>query len=161
MKAVCIIDTSVLVEILEIPNKSSRKGADAIGKKFKEKVDDSERFLLPITTVIETGNHIGQIGDGDLRRKTAQGFKEFLQSTLAGETPFLTGFDFDLEEFMKNVVGSFVDRATVGIGIGDCMIIEEYVRQCEIHKKTGRRVYIWSLDKHLQAHDTHPSNSPS
>ena len=66
MSSICLIDTSVFLNILNVP----RCNEDRM-QNFKEYIELGCTFLLPMATILETGNHIAQNGDGTIRRKTA------------------------------------------------------------------------------------------
>jgi hypothetical protein len=70
MSSVCLIDTSIFLNLLDVPycNESMAE----VVEEFKTFVEAGCTFLLPMATILETGNHIAQNGDGNLRRKTAQ-----------------------------------------------------------------------------------------
>lgn len=151
MKAICIIDTSVFVEYLAVPTMASR--TSQIVSELKHKVDNDEQLFLPMATVFETGNHIGQNGDGNQRRQCAERFVKQVQSALAGESPF-SPIDFVEADKMQRWLNEFPDWATQERGLGDLSIMHDWERQCELNK--GRRVYIWSLDAHLIRFDRGP-----
>ena len=74
MSAVCLIDTTIFAEILNIPGMTSRR--DEIFESLQQKIDANESLFLPMATILETGNHIAQNGDGVQRRKCAERFVE-------------------------------------------------------------------------------------
>lgn len=63
------IDTSVFVNIIDVPNMNDQRGT--VMKELKEllKNRNKEKMILPFATIIETGNHIAQNGNGQQRRK--------------------------------------------------------------------------------------------
>jgi len=147
VRPVCIIDTSIFCEILQVPTKSDR----ARGARIREELiakSDSESLLLPMTTVLETGNHIGQSGDGTLRRKTAQRFVAQVKKALTGEAPFTVTPMLDRARLLTLLEG-FPEWALQGSGLGDLTIRDVFDQQCAV--APNRPVYIWSLDKHLQS----------
>lgn len=68
------IDTSVFVNIIDVPNMNDQRGT--VMKELKEllKNRNKEKMILPFATIIETGNHIAQNGNGQQRRKSADFF---------------------------------------------------------------------------------------
>nr|WP_232023833.1 hypothetical protein [Microcystis viridis] len=46
----------------------------AILQELKEKIKAGESLFLPMATILETGNHIAQNGDGNQRRTCAEKF---------------------------------------------------------------------------------------
>lgn len=73
MTAICLLDTSVFVEILA---------------QLGERIRCRESLFLPMATILETGNHIGQNGDGHARRRCAQRFVREVSTALAGQSSF-------------------------------------------------------------------------
>jgi len=152
MKAICLVDTSVFVEYLNVPRMASRTAAIVV--ELKQKVADDERLFLPMATVLETGNHIGQNGDGNQRRQCAERFVKQVQLALAGDSPF-SPINFVEADKMQRWLDEFPDWATQGSGLGDLSIKHDWERLCEQNR--GRRVYIWSLDDHLSGFDRGPT----
>lgn len=150
--SICLLDTSILCELLEVPY-LCKEPARALFE-LEQKIKDRETLLLPLSTIVETGNHIGQNGDGQARRSAAERFVLRVQEAVRRQTPFtLTPF-FEAEELLL-WLGEFPDWATRGIGLADLTIVKEFERQCRLHRQ--RRVYIWSLDRrHLSAYDRQP-----
>ena len=70
--AICLIDTTILVELIDVPDKASDH--DATVDRLADKIRAGESLFLPMAVVFETGNHIGQIRDGRLRRRCAEQF---------------------------------------------------------------------------------------
>ena len=70
--SICLLDTSVFVEFLNVPNMNAQHAA--IHNELKQKIQDGESLFLPMATILETGNHIAQNGDGKQRRKVAAVF---------------------------------------------------------------------------------------
>lgn len=151
MGAVCLIDTSVFVEILNVPQKASQHRQ--IIQQLEEKIKANESLFLPMATIIETGNHIAQNGNGNQRRQCAEKFVTQVQLALIGKSPF-TPISFLDSEDLNKLLLQFPDSAMRGSGLGDLSIIHDWQKLCNINQ--GRRVYIWSLDLHLQNCDRSP-----
>jgi hypothetical protein len=149
--SICLLDTSILCEVLEVPNRCQSPAA--IEKELRRKIQAAERLLLPMISILETGNHIGQNGDGRQRRETAERFIRFVEDALAGKAPF-TPTPFFEPENLSAWLQEFPDWAMRGSGFGDLTIIQDFHRQCLLNRK--RRVYIWSLDEHLSSYDRQP-----
>lgn len=58
MGAICLIDTSIFLEILNVPHKASQ--SELIFQELKEKIEAGESLFLPMATILETGNHIAK-----------------------------------------------------------------------------------------------------
>jgi hypothetical protein len=123
---------------------------------MEQKIARKERLILPVSAIIETGNHIGQNGDGHQRRTTAENFVELIQQAIREETPFTTT-PFLKREDLEEWLADFPDWAMrtddkgKGSGLADLTIVKEWERQRALNP--GRRVYIWSTDRHLSSYD--------
>jgi len=151
MTAVCLLDTSVFLEILNVPTKALQH--EAIMEQLGERLRLRETLFLPMATILETGNHIGQNGDGRERRACAKRFVEQVNAALAGGSPFKP-ISFLTAKEMAVWLAEFPQHAATGSGLGDLSIIHDWNRLCSLHR--GQRVYIWSLDAHLSAFDRAP-----
>jgi hypothetical protein len=71
MSSICLIDTSIFLEILNVPNYNQHRAS--VLEDFQTYATYAQSgctFLLPMATILETGNHIAQNGDGTMRRIT-------------------------------------------------------------------------------------------
>lgn len=148
MTAVCLLDTSIFIEILNVPSKALQH--DAIMAQLKQRLMRRETLFLPMATILETGNHIGQNGDGRERRACAKRFVQQVSDALKGGSPFKP-ISFLSEKEMAIWLSEFPQHAATGSGLGDLSIIHDWNRLCSLHR--GQRVYVWSLDEHLSAFD--------
>lgn len=151
MKAIAIVDTSILCELLEVPGKC--QSVATIRAAMQEKVVGGEALLLPMTTVLETGNHIGHIDSGGVRREYAKKLADTVIAALDGTSPFVPMSFWDRDR-LRVWMAEFPDRAAEGMGLGDFTIAKDWEEACRRH--TGRRVYVWTLDPHLSAYDRPP-----
>jgi hypothetical protein len=145
MSSICIIDTSILVEILNVPGKAGQHSE--VISELKTKIEAKESLFLPMATIFETGNHIAQNGNGAERRKCAEQFVIQVQKALNGDSPF-KAIDFPERGRMLQWLKDFPDSAMRKSGLGDLSIICDFYKICL--QNQGRRVYIWSLDGHLR-----------
>jgi hypothetical protein len=155
--SVCLIDTSVFCELLAVPNMNRRR--KEMMDLLTEKLKVPETLLLPMTTILETGNHIGQNGDGRQRREAAKRFVGQVHLALQGQSPFTPTPLFTREE-LGGWLGEFPDWAMrndsrgKGSGLGDLSIVKAFEHQCALNP--SRRVYIWSQDEVLCRYDRPP-----
>ena len=147
MKSVKLIDTSILCELLEIPGKSNPASVKKVVAEFCRLVKRGVRFILPLATVIETGNHIAQNGDGNIRRKNAQKLVEFVKKSLEKTSPFRQIHLWDGDDLRAWMV-QFPTSAMQGIGLGDVSIKRDLERARE-RLPSAIPVEIWSKDNHL------------
>lgn len=147
MSSICILDTTVFCNILNVPNKAQQytETQELLAQYVKRRYT----LLLPIATIYETGNHIAQQGDGRVRRARAQTFVEQVRAAFLGEAPW-TPTPFDTSEEFSVWLSTFPDHAMRGSGLGDLSIIKVFERQCALHPR--RLVFIWSYDAHLRGY---------
>ena len=69
MPPIIIVDTSVLLNVLDVPGFNQDR--NAVLDEFGELVDAGASLLLPMGAVFETGNHIADVRDGRQRRSRA------------------------------------------------------------------------------------------
>ncbi|OLT15706.1 hypothetical protein BJF80_09275 [Serinicoccus sp. CUA-874] len=149
------MDTSVLVEILKVPGKSQRHGE--LKAEFDKRYRRGDNFVIPVTTLIETGNHISQC-QGD-RRAAANRFVELIQAAHGNSPPWLVrGLNWDaclLEQLIKgDSTGStlFELLAAGRMGAGDVAILVE--RDAFRRETAYDDVRVWTLEAELSSFET-------
>jgi hypothetical protein len=155
MSSICLIDTSIFLNFVNVPN--CNQDRELVLKDYQIYAESGCTFLLPMATIIETGNHIAQNGDGTIRRKTAMRFVAEVKAALKGEAPWsLTQFP-NTEEILL-WINNFPDLAGKnkapdkyeGTSFGDLSIIEEFNKSCRRFPMS--EVFIWSLDNDLNSY---------
>lgn len=161
MADICILDTSIILNILDVPNKNQNR-VKVIGE-FRTYAESNCRFIIPLVVAVEVGNHISQNGNGDTRRGIAKQFVDMMQKTFNGNLPFEIS-DFELKLEWQKWISEFVDKAgqnktaakpNEGMSLTDLSIIKEY-EDIQAKNKANRSkhvdVFIWSLDSDLTAY---------
>ena len=113
-----------------------------------------DQLLLPMATVLETGNHVAQNGDGQERRRCATAFVDIIRKAALDNIPWSLVSLPDQEQLLSWLDG-FPDAAMRGTGLGDVSIVRAFDRACSQFR--GWRVTIWSLDRHLEGYDRLPN----
>jgi len=158
MADICILDTSIILNILNVPNKNQNRVK--VIDEFETYAESNCRFIIPLVVAVEVGNHISQNGNGDTRREIAKQFVDMMQKTFDGSSPFeISNFDLKLE--WRNWINEFIVRAgqnktatkpNEGMSLTDLSIIKEY-EDIQDKNKANRnkhvQVFIWSLDSDL------------
>lgn len=91
---ILIIDTSILCVYLKVPQmeecgKDGDKWIyDRVSQKIEEEGRHNTRFVLPLATIIETGNHIAHTS-GDNKYKLVNDFADLVEKTIDEETPWI------------------------------------------------------------------------
>ncbi len=148
MSAIVLVDTSVLLNVLDVPGKNAHR--EQVLVEFEQAIDRGDHLFMPMAAVFEAGNHIAQLANGHQRRSSAERFVAAVQAALNDQAPWKPmGFP-DLEQ-VALWLDAFPDAAMRGLGMGDLSIVEEWRARCAQFPLS--RVRIWSLDDDLTAHD--------
>lgn len=151
---VTFIDTSVLCNILDVPMMC--EASAAVKTEASARLAAGERFVLPVTAVIETGNHIANVKQGD-RRAAAERFVGLIEAVRAGAANWvLHEIEWDTTFLAALCEGSttgqpIVDLAGNGLlGAGDVAILVERARFQA--RSAHLDVRIWTLEATLGAY---------
>jgi len=154
-RSVVFVDTTILLNLLDVPNMNGERAA-VLADYNKRKAGGG--LILPITTVIETGNHISHLPNGSARRACAERFVGLLELVIAGKSPFVLhetawgGGFFDKLVRGGTTGTTLVDHLTQGqLGCGDVAILVErdhYLARVA----TGVTATVWTLDRGLASH---------
>lgn len=155
MAGVVFLDSSVLFNLLDVPAKNSDRAA--VVAEFQRLTSEATTFVFPVTAVIETGNLIAQLADGNARRACMDRFVEWLRKALMTTTPLaVSGVPWD-ESFLTALVDgggnrmSLLEFATAGLGSGDVSLLLEMDRyRGKVPSATPIR--LWTLDKTLDSY---------
>ena len=152
MADVVVVDTSILLNVLEIPKMSDQN--DEVLVELKEHIESQNQLVLPLATVLETGNHIAQNGDGRQRRECATRLVEVVRKAVEESIPWGLAWRPEDRQELLRWLDDFPDSATRGVGFGDHSIEKVWRSLCD--ELPGSRVWVWSLDRHLQGLDRSP-----
>lgn len=141
------IDTSILTNLLNVPGKNQDR--EKVKVEFKRALNNKDTLILPMASIIETGNHIAHIkAGGSIRRECAERFCIYLGKTAKGEAPWtFEGIPFSNMD-LEYLAGEFPDWASRKTGLGDLSIIRQYENYIENVPAIGK-IMIWSMDAHL------------
>lgn len=149
MSTVHFIDTSVMTELLNIPHMN--KQYEEAKKKYEQFHQNGDVFVLPVAVLVETGNHIAHISDGQKRYAIANKFVDFIKSAVGVEsnwniTPQIS------DDVLTSILNQFPNEAAQKIGFGDVSIVEQFNEYWEKHQPIGK-MRIWSFDQHLSGYE--------
>lgn len=147
---VTLVDTSVLCELLEVPGMHSR--SEETRAELTRREAAGERFVIPATAVIETGNHIEHAKqDG---RRAAERLVELVRLAVAGTGAWRVFPVTWNGEFLAawcdgdSTNDSFVNLAgNHTLGGGDMAILVE--RDSLRRQVAGHDIGVWTLDAGL------------
>lgn len=154
MPTVWFVDTSVLVNLLDLDGFNQDK--KSVADDLKRRLAAGDTLILPVTAIIETGNHIAHHGDGGHRRTVAEKFAAVLQDIRAGTAPWQLHSVYWDAAFLEHLIAgastgmTLVEQAANRMGCGDLCVLAE--REAYRRNSAIKDVRVWSLDNHLQAH---------
>lgn len=148
MSAIVLVDTSVLLNVLDVPGFNQRRAH--VLSEFAAWVDAGAYLFIPLAAVFETGNHIAQLADGRLRRRSAERFVGAIQAAINDQAPWKP-MRFPDVGMLGVWLNDFPNAAMQGHGMGDLSIRKDWEAQCSQFPMS--RVKVWSLDADLSSLD--------
>lgn len=155
-RRVLIIDTSVLCCWLRVPGKSEagpvndRWNFQRIDKLLSAEIEKKSTLVLPLATLIETGNHISQAGSE--RYECASALAKHLREAANAMSPW-AAFTEQTELWNASSLNSLADSwpqlAAQKLSIGDTTIKDV----ADFYAKAGFSVEILTGDRGLKAHE--------
>ena len=156
MKKVLIMDTSILCVWLEVPGKehcgpdNDKWDKKRVDSKIRREIKEESTFVLPLASIIETGNHIAHASGS--RRKFAETLADLILKSANQDTPWAAFSDQSIlwsRENLINLATTWPDLADQGISLGDATIkdVAEYYAQMNCH------VEILTGDNGLKAYE--------
>lgn len=161
-KKILILDTSVLCCLLDVAGKATcGPDGDKWDKDRIDKLLESEKeatIVLPLASIIETGNHIAQ--SGARRFETATAFCEKLKAVAEAKIPWAAFSEQAAlwsPENLSRIAEDWPELAKSGFSMGDATIKDV----AEYYGKTGMAVEIITGDSGLKAYQpTKPPPKP-
>lgn len=161
---VLILDTSILCCWLRVPDKDTagpvgnRWDFQRIDNLLKLEIDKGSTLVLPIASLIETGNHIAQC-NGD-RFQLATLLTEHLKNATTAQSPWAAFNDQSIlweTDGLTKLAADWPQLATTRLTIGDATI--KFV--AEHYASSGFPVEILTGDEGLKAYEPiHPIAIP-
>jgi len=156
MKKVLIIDTSILCVWLDVPKKDTcgpdddRWNNARVQQKIKEEHNNKSTFVLPLATIIETGNHIAQASHS--RKERAESLAELMAESADQQTPWAAFSEQSTlwsAEKLKELATSWPNLAASKLSIGDATIKDV----ADYYSQMGFKVEILTGDQGLKAYE--------
>lgn len=156
MKRVLVIDTSILCIWLKVPGKDScgpdgdRWNYARVDAKIDQEINAKTLFVLPLATIIETGNHISQAPQ--FRRECAMNLAEVMLKSADQESPWAAFSDQSSlwePKKLRELAQTWPDLAAQKLSLGDATIKDV----AEYYAQTGYSVEILTSDFGLKAYE--------
>ncbi|AFY49533.1 hypothetical protein Nos7524_3753 [Nostoc sp. PCC 7524] len=165
MMKVLLIDTSLLCVWLKVPGKeiagNDEWNFELVDKKIQEEINQGTTLVLPLATVIETGNHIAQAKTNTNNKyPTAQKFAEIITYAADETSPWAAFRDqivlWEAEE-LKKLASQFPTQAIQETSMGDASIV---TLGLYYHHK-GFHVEFLTDDDQLKSQEPPPPSPPT
>ncbi|MBI2710303.1 MAG: hypothetical protein HYX34_11500 [Actinobacteria bacterium] len=152
-----LIDTSVLLELLDVPFCNDRR--DEVIAEFEDRIRRGINFQMPAAALVEAGGHVSRISDGSARRRCATHLAELIGATVAGKAPWtFTRLSWD-DDFLDRLLAPSDDLplalveslAQRHLEMGDLVIVAEWQRLRENLDPQVVEIDVWTLDNSLSA----------
>ena len=130
-KKVLIFDTSVMCVWLQVPGKDSCRQGDsvltykAVNEKIKKEKEEGTIFILPIASIVETGNLIAHaVGD---KYKLGEVFANLISEAAESNSPWAAFTEQSAlwrPEKLKALAERWKESVVSGQSLGDASIVE-------------------------------------
>ena len=164
MKKVLIIDTSILCVWLDVPGMDDcgpdhdKWDKDRVANKIQEEEHARTTFVLPLASIIETGNHISQ--SSQYRRERGESLADLIRKSANSETPWAAFSEQSVlwsAEKLRQLADSWPALASQKLSLGDATIKDV----AEYYAQMGYQVEILTGDSGLKAYEpTEPAEIP-
>ncbi len=153
---VLIIDTSVLCVWLDVPGMDTcgpdhdRWDRQRVAEKIQRENQDSTTFVLPLASIIETGNHIAKANHSRIERASA--LADLIRKSADQKSPWAAFSEQSIlwaPEKLKELAETWPNMAAQKMSLGDATIKEV----AEFYAQMGREVEILTGDQGLKSHE--------
>lgn len=167
MRKVLLIDTSLLCVWLKVPGKetagNNKWNFETVNDKIKLEIEKGTTLVLPLATVIETGNHIAQAKttNPDSKRITSEKFAEIMIYAADEKSPwaaFREQIGLWETEGLKNLADKFPDQAVEKTSMGDASIV---ALGWHYYTQKGFHVEFLTDDEKLKSQEPPPPTLPT
>lgn len=157
-KKVLVFDTSVLCVWLRVPGKETcgpednRLTYEVVNAKIEDEKKKGTTFVLPIASIIETGNHIAH-SSGD-RHVVGHAFADIISATADQISPwaaFTEQSELWKKENLKVLAERWKESVISGQSLGDASIVDV----ANYYASADFEVEIFTGDKGLKAYEPH------
>ena len=156
MRKVLILDTSVLCVLLRVPGKETCGSSndlityDKVYEKIEEEKLEGTTFILPLASIIETGNHIAH-SSGD-RKKAGEDFAKIIIDSADENSPWAAFTEQSAlwkPENLKKLAERWQQTVIGGQALGDASIVDV----ANYYRDAGYKVEIYTGDAGLKAYE--------
>lgn len=158
------MDTSILLDILDVPKHCTKQNKASKKKLTKILDDNSQKIAIPLAVIIETGNFINHIKNSNTRSICEKKFIDILNLLVNEDNNswIFSDHEYELTD-LNNIINKTNSLFPTKVGIGDAFIIESYERYCKKFADLKDPVErfpteIWSYDDHINWYKNYSQN---
>lgn len=152
LPSVVFVDTSVIVRLIGI---DGEQPANEVAAEFDRRREAGQRFVLPVTALVEAGNRVVQQSSD--RRRFAERLRRVIEEANGPHPPWILHQAMLDEQFAEELLaGNSTGSSLVALlgdgrlGTGDVAIL---VERDQFKRKTAHAgLEVWTLDSELSAH---------
>ncbi|NVM22043.1 MAG: hypothetical protein HWN68_09725 [Desulfobacterales bacterium] len=151
-----VIDTSYLLELFKVPRFYDESVAEKVKSRITLAIESGSRLYVPLPCIFELGDHIGDVNDGQTRRRLAKELCEMLRTCVQQGRPFsiIPATGVEVLSRLCEVCAVFErHHAMQGIDLTDTSTIEEAKRLKRKYSGLSYRVHIWTKDAEMKARE--------
>lgn len=157
------MDTSILCVWLRVPGKEtcgpdhSRWTYQSVKEKIDYEIANGATLILPLASIIETGNHIAQ-SRGD-KHQIVNKFVDYIEKALDGDVPwaaFTEQSGLIAGDTLKQTLVTWKETALTGQSLGDALI----VGVAQYYSRYNFQVEIFTGDEGLKSYEPAPPTTP-
>ncbi len=164
MKKVLIIDTSILCVWLDVPDMDTcgpdndKWDKQRVEDKIQLEIQTETTFVLPLASIIETGNHISHAAHS--RKERGEALADLIRKSADNQTPWAAFSEQSIlwsPEKLKSLADTWPNLAAQRLSLGDVTIKDV----AEYYAQMGWEVEILTGDQGLKAYQpTTPAEKP-
>jgi hypothetical protein len=156
MRKVLVLDTSILCVWLEVPGMTDcgpdedKWDRQRVADKIAIEEQNTTTFVLPLASIIETGNHISQAGHS--RRERGESLAGLMKRSANQETPWAAFSEQSVlwsPEKLVELANSWPALAVQKLSLGDATIKDV----AEYYAQMGYQVEILTGDSGLKSYE--------
>ncbi|MCB1825842.1 MAG: hypothetical protein KDJ54_15170 [Candidatus Competibacteraceae bacterium] len=156
MKKVLVLDTSILCVWLRVPGKEScghesdKWDKQRVDERIESAIKEKVTFVLPLATIIETGNHISQAAYS--RKERAEALADLMNKSADQTSPWAAFSEQSIlwtPDKLKKLAEDWPNLAVQKLSLGDATIKDV----AEYYAQAGYTVEIFTGDRGLKAYE--------
>ena len=125
-----VIDTSYLLELFKVDNKSELAAFPRVKQKFADAIKVKADFVVPVPVLFELANHIAQIGHAANRRTLSTRLSDAVIKSLEEDNPWHIT-PCENSTLFKNLTDALISSTTIfaaqfaaqQIGLTDTLVV--------------------------------------